>query len=1009
MEYLPERLHHLLEVEGRFPVEQAVNIAHQICRGLEAAYDAGVEVHRDIKPQNVLVAPDGTMKVTDFGIARAADVSGLTATGAVIGTPHYMSPEQARGERATSRSDIYSIGITLYQMLSGELPFIGDTPLAVLEKHRTSTPKKIRQLRSDVPKSLESIIDRCLAKDPDRRFQSPRELAQALQEAVPTAISPLPRPRVAAPSAPAPTSVPEQPRPSTRPPPAPDSASFCTKCGAGLHSGQQFCTTCGSSVIGSPATGASSRPPRPTPTTRPSARELSPASTRAWESAAQAARRWPLWARFLALTALVAVVGGGIFLALRASTGGSDPPAFVLPTATSAPNPTTAPGVPVEVVKEVPVATPTAIVAPTATVAPPPTAVPTVTPDPTPTPVPPVVLQLRGLGNAVLRFQDENDSQETCKPPAGGISEVLVEIDTSTGEFWVTVAAEPGKTISGEIRFALGLLNERTGTLPGAAITASLRSVPVLNVDAITTLTYSGEGSALMRWQIGDRITTFGENFRSGLVDLNHACRDDLEASSLITGNPTFVPTPTAVPAATAVPTPIPTATLVFATTVDMQTSHTCALTTAGGVKCWGTNSALQLGAGITAHNRLTPGDVAGLTSGVTAIALGGTHNCVLTEGGGVKCWGVDHIGDGTATERSSPGDVAGLTSGVVDISAGDSHTCAVTTTGGVKCWGNNASGQLGDGTTTDRSTPVDVVGLSSGVVAVSAEAGYNCVLTVVGGVKCWGRNDSGQLGDGTTTHRSTPVDVVGLTSGVASVSAGSGHTCVVTTEGGVECWGSNSTFQLGDGTTTDRTTPVEVAGLTSGVATVTAGWRHTCALTTTGGVKCWGSNGTGQLGNGVTTQQAKPVDVAGLTSGVTVVDAGEGGACAVTIGGGLRCWGSNRFGQLGDGSTFQRSTPVDVETFAVTMVLEPWEVEYAVVQLAVTAMIVANDLSALPKPFSANAGLCITGTQDMAGFPDASIVAVDKVTDANGNVYTGGVAPLAARPRNTVGECLGV
>ena len=97
------------------------------------------------------------MKLTDFGIARAADLSGLTATGAVIGTPHYMSPEQAMGERATSRSDIYAIGVTLYQMLSGELPFIGDTPMAVLEKHRRATPRKIRQVRAEVPRALARI------------------------------------------------------------------------------------------------------------------------------------------------------------------------------------------------------------------------------------------------------------------------------------------------------------------------------------------------------------------------------------------------------------------------------------------------------------------------------------------------------------------------------------------------------------------------------------------------------------------------------------------------------------------------------------------------------------------------------------------------------------------------------------------------------------------------------------------------------------------------------------
>ena len=289
MEYLPESLHHLLEVEARFPVERAVNIAHQICRGLQAAYDAGVEVHRDIKPQNVLLAPDGTMKLTDFGIARAADLSGMTATGAVIGTPHYMSPEQARGERASRPSDIYSIGITLYQMLSGELPFIGYTPMAVLEKHRTAAPRTVRQLQADVPRAVESIIDRCLAKDPNRRYQTPRELAQALQEAVPAAVSPSPRPRTATPR---PVAVP--PTTPTPPPPPP-------------------------------------RPAAPAPQPFPST------FMRAWESAVRARRSGPLWARFFALTALLAVVAGIIYVVLQPTTGGSDQLPLGAPVATATP------------------------------------------------------------------------------------------------------------------------------------------------------------------------------------------------------------------------------------------------------------------------------------------------------------------------------------------------------------------------------------------------------------------------------------------------------------------------------------------------------------------------------------------------------------------------------------------------------------------------------------------------------------------------------------------------
>ena len=180
MEYLPNGVQNLIEAQGALPIDRAVDICLQSALALQSAHDHGI-VHRDIKPQNILLASDGTAKVSDFGIARAEALTTMTATGALMGTPHYMSPEQARGQRADIRSDIYSLGVVLHQMLTGQVPFDADTPLAVLEMHREATPPKVRETRSEVPRTIESIVGRCLEKDPSERYQTPQELAQALE------------------------------------------------------------------------------------------------------------------------------------------------------------------------------------------------------------------------------------------------------------------------------------------------------------------------------------------------------------------------------------------------------------------------------------------------------------------------------------------------------------------------------------------------------------------------------------------------------------------------------------------------------------------------------------------------------------------------------------------------------------------------------------------------------------------------------------------------------------
>ena len=354
--------------------------------------------------------------------------------------------------------------------------------------------------------------------------------------------------------------------------------------------------------------------------------------------------------------------------------------------------------------------------------------------------------------------------------------------------------------------------------------------------------------------------------------------------------------------------------------------SHTCAVTSSGGVKCWGFNGLGELGDGTTT-NRLTPVDVSGLDRVVVkSVVAGGGHTCVLTTAGDVKCWGRNfegQLGNGTTTNSLTPVDVIGLGSGVKAIVAGEWYNCVVTANGGVKCWGNNYYGQLGNGETAySQSTPVNVIGLESGVTALVAGMGHTCAVMTDRRAKCWGLNAFGQLGDGTTDDSSVPLDVIGLWSDeVYSLAAGIHHTCATNPywpPGQLWCWGFNSMGQLGDGTTDDSSVPVrvKVLGAYGTSWAVVAGNFHTCGQRFFGDelLRCWGQNSFGQLGDGTGRDSLIPVFVSGLRSGA--LSAFDDHTCAVTASGGVKCWGDNYHGQLGDGTTTNRLTPVDVVGF---------------------------------------------------------------------------------------------
>ena len=256
--------------------------------------------------------------------------------------------------------------------------------------------------------------------------------------------------------------------------------------------------------------------------------------------------------------------------------------------------------------------------------------------------------------------------------------------------------------------------------------------------------------------------------------------------------------------------------------------------------------------------------------------------------------------------------------------SVSEEHTCALVYDGRVRCWGRNDYNQLGDATIRNKLSPVTVPNISD-VVGVAAGRFHTCVLISGGTVKCWGDNRFGQLGNANRIPLPNPVSVSELFN-IKTITAGAFHTCaLLSTTGQVKCWGSNGSGRLGDGTITERTRPIMVSNLTWGVD-IAAGGAHTCALLSNGQVKCWGNNGYGQLGDGSQTDKTVPSDVFNLNEAVAI-GASYFHTCALLSNGQVKCWGSNEFYQLGNDSKNNSNTPVTVSNInnAVSIAVGGW------------------------------------------------------------------------------------
>ena len=288
-------------------------------------------------------------------------------------------------------------------------------------------------------------------------------------------------------------------------------------------------------------------------------------------------------------------------------------------------------------------------------------------------------------------------------------------------------------------------------------------------------------------------------------------------------------------------------------------------------------------------------------TGEIVQVVAGGSHSATVTKDGSLYMWGWNfhgQLGDGTTTDRYTP---VKIMDNVASVSLGGYHSAAITKDGSLYMWGCNGNGRLGDGTTTDRYTPVKIM---DNVASVSLGGYHSAAITKNGSLYTWGYNEYGQLGDGTSSHKTKPVKIM---DNIVSVSLGGYHSAAITKDGSLYMWGFNYRGRLGDGTTASKDTPVKIM---DNVVSVSLGSGYSAAVTKDGSLYMWGHNGNGQLGDGTSSHKTKPVKI---MDNIVSVSLGGYHSAAITKDSNLYMWGGNGNGQLGDGITTNRNTPVKI------------------------------------------------------------------------------------------------
>ena len=773
MQLVPGRtLKQAVVEEGAFPADKAEGVIRDVAQALAYAHTHGV-VHRDVKPENIFLdSLTGRAMLSDFGIAHSSEYdSRLTMTGAAIGTPAYMSPEQIDGAPANARSDIYSLGLVSWEMLTGERPWEGETLYNVIFKQKHEELPTIEELRPGLKKSLQYTVERMLQKKPAARWSSAESLIAIL-----TTWTPPPDfhqweaahqrrldlvKAAAKGKAPAPTNTPTSaslatvrfPRPKT---PSSEQVVIPT-------STQQRATPGAVEAVDddfdddTPSWGAEPEPKKST------------------------------WRMVAGIVAAIAIIAGSITgYELRAGN-------IVLPPSIAA----------------------KLGIAPRSNGT--------------------VAQTALGANSLNARKSDslsQLDSAALAVAHAAGsaIDSNGVTAANPTG----TIDRLPAATLSvipvtGE---SVGLRVPRA--LPAAATPVVVKAPePVVgtvrSTDDRGTIAAGGRHSCVL---FVSRVFCWGANDRGQLGDGELEARDtpnaivgDLEFAQVSAGRAHSCGVTRGGDAycwgsdergqlgdatTTSRSAPVRVAGNLSFQYVRAGVDHTCGLTIGGEVACWGLNANGQLGDGSTA-NHSAPVTIK-TSIRFISLSVGWTHTCAISSEGVAFCWGDNssgQLGDDSRKEHHAPEPVAGALH-FTSVAAGSGHTCAVSDAGDTYCWGKNSYGQLGNGNTSDQNAPAKVE-TPVRFASVALGSVHSCGRTRSGQAWCWGRNIYGQLGDASTTSRDAPVRVVGAAN-YASISATGAHTCGSTAEGETLCWGYNTDGQLGDGTHDHHSRPARVA-----------------------------------------------------------------------------------------------------------------------------------------------------------------------------------------------------